>query len=237
MQLTVRDAARFLGVSEDTLQRWVQRGELPATQMNDRYRFNRVELLEWAAQRKIPVAPEILEEPGAPSRSLPRLSEALRAGGLHYRVPGSDAAGILRAVVGLLPAPSGADRELLYQLLLAREKLGSTGLGNGIAIPHPRDPIVLRVERPIVSACFLETPVDFAALDQKPVHTLFVMVTPSVRMHLHLLAVLAAVLRDPAVPLRLAARAPAEEILAEIERVEAAQAQRRAEGLARGGRA
>ncbi len=237
MQLTVRDAARYLGVTESTLTRWVERGELPAALVNDQYRFNRVELLEWAAQRKIPVAPEILEEPGAQAGLMPRLSDAVRAGGIHYGVRGTDTEGILRAVVALLPTPPGVDHEFLYQMLLARERLGSTGLGNGIAIPHPRDPIVLRVARPTVTVCFLEKPADFAALDQKPVHTLFVMVTPSVRMHLHLLAVLATVLRDPAVPPKLAARAPSQEILAEIERVEAAQARQRAEGLARSDRA
>jgi len=233
MQLTVRDAARFLGVSEDTLYRWVRRGELPSQQVNDQYRFNRVELLEWAAQRKIPVSAEILEEPGHAPRGLPPLSEAVRAGGVHYGIRGEDKEGVLRAVVDVLPVPPGFDRDFLYQMLLARERLGSTGLGNGIAIPHPRDPIVLHVDRPAVALCLLEKPIDFEALDRRPVHTLCLIVAPSTRAHLQLLAVLAAVLRDPAVPAKLAARAPREEILAEIERVEGGMAKARAEGVAR----
>lgn len=234
MQLTVRDAARFLGVPENTLYRWVQQGELPAQQVNDQYRFNRVELLEWAAQRKIPVSAEILEEPGRAPRGLPPLSEAVRAGGIHYGIRGADKEGILRAVVEVLPVPPGFDRDFLLQMLLARERLGSTGLGNGIAIPHPRDPIVLHLDRPAVAICLLEKPVDFEALDKKPVHTLCLIVAPSTRAHLHLLAVLAAVLRDPAVPTKLAARAPREQVLAEIERVEAALAKARADATARG---
>jgi nitrogen PTS system EIIA component len=236
MQLTVRDAARFLGVTEDILTRWVERGELPATQVNDQYRFNRVELLEWAAQRHLPVAPEILEEPAAPGSDLPRLSVAVRTGGIHHQVAGHDTASILRSVVELLPSLPGVDREFLYQMLLAREKLGSTGLGNGIAIPHPRDPIVLRVPYPTVSVCLLENPVDFAAIDRRPVHTLFVMVTPSVRTHLQLLASLAAVLRDPAVPPLLEQRASSSEILAEIVRAEDSLARQRLDGLAGGRR-
>jgi PTS system nitrogen regulatory IIA component len=233
MQLTVRDAARILGVSEDTLHRWVRRGELPAQQVNEQYRFNRVELLEWAAQRKIPVSAEILEEPGGPRSGAFRLADALRAGGIHYGIRGEDREGVLRSVVELLPVPAGCDRGLLLQMLLAREKLGSTGLGNGIAIPHPRDPLVLRLERPAAGLFFLERPIEFDALDRQPVHTLALLLCPSVRTHLHLLATLAAVLGDQAVPPLLAARVPREKILAEVERVESELAARRAAGLAR----
>jgi PTS system nitrogen regulatory IIA component len=233
MQLTARDAARILGVSEDTLHRWVRRGELPAEQVNEQYRFNRVELLEWAAQHRVPVSAEILEEPGGIRSSGLRLADALRTGGIHYGVRGDDREGVLRSVIDLLPLPAAVDRTLLLRMLLAREKLGSTGLGNGIAIPHPRDPLVLRLERPAAGLFFLERPIEFEAVDRQPVHTLALLLCPSVRAHLHLLATLAAVLGDPGLPPRLAARGPREEILAEVERVESELAARRAAGIAR----
>ena len=233
MQLTVRDAARLLGVSEQVLERWVRRGELPAERVDDRYRFNRVELLEWAAQRKIPVSAEILEDPGLAPKGLPPLSEAVRAGGIHYDVPGGDKSAILREVVARLPIPPGFDREFLHGMILARERLGSTAVGNGIAIPHPRDPVVLRVDRPAVAIYLLAKPVDFGAADGQPVHTLCLLVSPSTRAHLHVLATLATALRDPAVAAKLAARAPAPEILAEIERVERGLEQERARAVAR----
>lgn len=234
MQLTVRDAARYLGVPEDTILRWVKRGELPGVLVNDQYRINRVDLLEWGAARKMPVSAEILEEPGATAQAQ-RISDAVRAGGVHYGLAGTDAASILRSVAAVLPLPRDADRELVYQMLLAREKLGSTALDNGVAIPHPRSPIVAHVERPAVSICFPERPLAFSGA-AKPVHTLCVLMSPSVKAHLRLLASLAAVLRDPALPPRLEARARPEEILAEIERIERALARQRAEGLARSDR-
>jgi PTS system nitrogen regulatory IIA component len=231
MQLTVRDAARLLGVTEQVLERWVRRGELPAQMVDDRYRFNRIELLEWAAQRKIPVSAEILEEPGLSSRALPTLSQAVRTGGIHRGLVGGDKDRLLREMVQRLPAPPGFDREFLFQMVRAREHLGSTSLGNGIAIPHPREPIVLRVDRPAVAIYLADPPVDFG--DGPPVHTLCLLVSPSTRLHLHLLAAVAAALRDPAVAARLAARAPDEEILAEIERVEGALSRARDAGVAR----
>ena len=72
--------------------------------------------------------------------------------------------------------------------ILAREALGSTGIGDGIAIPRVRNPIVLHLSRPIVTLCFLERPVDFGALDGQPVTTLFTLISPTVRAHLHLLS-------------------------------------------------
>jgi PTS system nitrogen regulatory IIA component len=120
----------------------------------------------------------------------------------------------------------------LHRVLLAREALGSTALGNGIAIPHPRNPIVLRVARPVVAICYLTRPVDYDAIDGQPVHTVVTLVSPSTRVHLHLLAVIAAALHDGAVRAKLEARAGLDDLLPDIVRVEAALAARRA-GAAR----
>jgi PTS system nitrogen regulatory IIA component len=217
MQLTVRDAARLLGVGEQVLERWVRRGELPARLVDDRYRFNRIELLEWAAQRKMQVSSEILEEPGLAQRASKPLVHAVRAGGIHRGLPGGGREILLRAMMDRIPVPPGFDREFLYQMVLAREHLGSTSLGNGIAIPHPREPIVLRVDQPAVAVFFPDAPVDFG--DVTPVHTICLLVSPSTRAHLHALASLATALRDPDVAAKLAARAPDAEILGAIERV------------------
>jgi PTS system nitrogen regulatory IIA component len=233
MQLTVRDAARLLGVSEQVLERWVRRGELPAQLVDDRYRFNRVELLEWAAQRKIPVSAESLEDPGLLSRHAPALTDAVRAGGIHRGIQAADKESFLRAMVDRLPVPAGFDREFLFRMVLAREHLGSTSLGNGIALPHPREPIVLRVDRPAVAIFLPDAPVDFDGGEGPGVHTVCLLVSPSTRTHLHVLAALSSVLRDPEVARKLASRAPDAAILAEMERVEAEMGRQRREGLAR----
>ncbi len=226
MQLTARDAARLLGVPETTLERWLRSGELAATRVNEQYRFNKIDLLEFATARDLDISPELLAEVEQPA--LPSLADALRAGGVHRDVSGADKASILRAVVDRMPLPDRADRDLLHRVLLAREALGSTGFGNGIAIPHPRNPIVLRIAKPEAAICYLDRPIDFEALDGKPVHTLVTLVSPSTRTHLHLLAMVAAALRDPAVLAKLQAKAGVDELLPEIARVEAAIAEKRA---------
>src|SRR5262249_48316043 len=98
--------------------------------------------------------------------------------------------------------------------------LQSTGIGEGIAIPHVRNPIVLHVPRPTVTLCFLDRPIDFGALDGKPVHVLFAMVSPTVRAHLRLLSRLSFALHDAGFKKAVLCKASRDEILRECERVE-----------------
>lgn len=211
MRLRVKDAAQLLDVSEKTIYRWIAKKALPVHRVNEQYRFNRAELLEWASARHMPVSPVMFEEPE--DTYIPSLAEALRAGGIHYRVGGSDGPSALKQVVEILPLPDGVDREFLYQVLLARESVGSTAIGNGIAIPHVRNPITLHVTQPIVSLSFLAGEIDFKAIDGRLVHTLFTIISPSIRAHLNLLSKLSHGLRGSSFHEAVIRRASREDIL------------------------
>ena len=221
MKLGIRDAAQMLNVSEKTIYRWLKKGVLPAYRVNEQYRFNRAELLEWATSRKMSVTSAILTEPEtAGNPALPSLTDALRFGGTFHNVGGADKPSVLRAVVDLMPLPPEVNRNFLYEVLLARESLGSTGVGDGIAIPHVRNPIVMHIPRPMVTLCFLERPVDFEAIDGRPVHTLFTIVSPTIRAHLHILSRLAFALRTPEFAAVLARRGSPDEVLVACRRAE-----------------
>ena len=197
MQLGVREAASLMNVSEKTIYRWVKQNKLPAFRVNEQYRFNRAELLEWATSQRINVSADIFAERDQSKVPIPGLSEALRTGGIHYRVGGTDKDSVLKSAIEVMPLPEEVDKSFLLRVLVARESLGSTGIGDGIAIPHVRNPIVMHIPRPMITLCFLEHAIDFGALDGKPVHTLFTMVSPTVSAHLSLLSRLAFALRHP----------------------------------------
>lgn len=224
MQLTVREVGKLLDVSESTVTRWIKQRGLPTHHVGGQYRFNRVELVEWATANRIKVAAAVFDQLEA-EEEVPRLAEALEAGGIHYRVPDSSKERALRALVHALPLPDDADRELVLGLLLAREASASTAIGDGIALPHVRNPIVLHVARPMLTLCFLERPVDFGALDGKPVNVLFSMICPTTRSHLQTLSRLSYALHDAAFHRVVAQQAPREEILREAERIDAALAE------------
>ena len=226
MQLGVRDVAQMLNVSEKTVYRWIQQGHLPAYRVNEQYRFNRAELLEWATAQRVNVSVSIFEEPEASGTPASGLADALKTGGIHYRVGGNDRASVLQSVIDVMSLPEEVDRAFLLKVLLARESLGSTGIGNGIAIPHVRNPIVLHIPRPTITLCFLEHPIEFGALDGKPVHTLFTIVSPTVRAHLNLLSRLAFALQQEAFAAVIARQGSRDEILGAVSATDQAVAQR-----------
>lgn len=220
MQLKVKEVAKLLGTSEKTIYRWIKQGVIPVYQVNEQFRFSRAEILEWATSRRIPISPDIFLETDSSRVSLPTLSDALRAGGVTYRVSGTDKPSVLRAVVDIMKLPEEVNREFLYQVLLARETLGSTGIGDGIAIPHVRNPVVLHVIKPMITLCFLENPIDFGALDGEPVTTLFAMISPTVKAHLHMLSRLCFILQHSDFKMALKRQDSREELMEALARAE-----------------
>lgn len=214
--MSIRDVLDIFGVSESTLYRWIQKKKMPCVVVNEQYRFHPVDLLGWALEQKVALTPRLLalsEQNGAGPGVL---SGALKRGGIFYGVEGRNKKEALERVVGLIPLPSEADRPPLLEMLMARESLESTALGNGIAIPHVKNPLVLDTQEAMANLCFLKSPVDFGAFDGKPVSILFTLVSPSVKTHLAVLSRLAFCLQDPGFLKCLHDVAPQEEILARL---------------------
>lgn len=195
MMIKAADVAELMQTDEKTVVRWIRKEGLAAVELNGVYQINRVDLLEWATDHGIKVPPVLFV---ADSKALecPSLAEALEAGGIYCSVPGNDKLSVLENLVANLSLPPQVDPEFLLQVLLAREALGTTAIGDGIAIPHVRNPILVNLPSPAITLSFLKQPVDFGALDGKPVETVFMLISPTVKIHLHLLSKLAYALRN-----------------------------------------
>ncbi|MCC7387065.1 MAG: PTS sugar transporter subunit IIA [Deltaproteobacteria bacterium] len=222
MFLTAREAAALLACTERQIYRWVDEGEIPFQRVRDQLRFNRTDLLEWASVRRLAISLEAFDANLDPEDRTPSLMEALRVGGAHHDVPATDRDSALRAVVERTPMPASLDREFVVEILVARENAVSTAIGDGIAIPHVRQPVVAPGASPAVSVCYLRQPVSFGARDQKPVQTIFLIVSPTIKVHLQMLAHLARGLLDPGFRAALDRRASVEELAVEAERFESA---------------
>lgn len=216
MQLTVRQAAAYFGVKEDQVRRWIANRGLPVHRANERLHLNAIEVWEWAVERGIPVSRSLLDEARRLPEEVPPLLTLLANGGVYRNVEGADKGTILSSIVALLPLPGEVDREHLVAILEAREAMGSTGIGQGIAIPHVRNPILLHVDHPMVALFLLRHPVDFDSIDSQPVHAIFLVVSSSIPEHLRILAELGFALRDSRLRDLLRDRAPTELILSRI---------------------
>ncbi len=212
MRVTVREAAALLNAPETQVYAWIESGDLPAHRINDQFRINRSELLEWATGRNISVAPALFHEDEEDER-IPSVAESLERGGVFHDVAGATRLEVLRSIIGLLKLEDEGDRETLLQLLLARDAAAVVPVGDGIAIPHVRNPIALATDDPSLTLCFLRQPVDFAAPDGLPVFALFFLVSPTTRVHLQMLAKVASLLRDPAFREAIRDRAPAARLI------------------------
>jgi PTS system nitrogen regulatory IIA component len=222
MLLTVQDVARLLRTTDRQVYRWVDEEEIPYQRIRDQIRFNRTELLEWATSRRLPISLETFDEDDQEAEEpTPTLAAALQLGGVHQDAGGSDSSSVLRGVIDRTPLPASADRELVTEVLIAREAASSTAIGDGIAVPHVRHPIVAPGAPPSVGVHYLQTPIPFGAPDGKPVRTVFMIVSPTVRAHLRIFARLAHALQDPGFAQAIERRAPVAELVAEAARLEA----------------
>jgi PTS system nitrogen regulatory IIA component len=193
MELNASEAARLLGISEREAREWAHAGKLPHLDVQGRLRFNRQAVLEWALGRDHPLNLGIGEMELA---GLPPITELFAPHRFYYDVPGETFAEVLQAALDAFVLPPEADKELIYDLLVSREKLMTTAVGDGVAIPHLRVPVVVNMQRPALGVFFMRKPIDMDALDHKPVHTLFLLLSLSPKQHLDLLARLAFLFRQ-----------------------------------------
>ena len=216
MQISVLEIIKTFQVEEKTIYEWIAKKKMPCMKVNEQYRFNPIELLEWALEHIISLTSEIValgeRELGKPGV----LAEALKRGGIYYDIPGGNRQEVLQNMIEILPLPLEVEKKSLLEMFLARESMESTAVGNGIALPHLRNPVVLNIEEPFVALCFLKNAVDFNAFDGKPVSVLFVLVSPSIKTHLLLLSRLSFCLQDAGFKKYMQSRAAREALIAEV---------------------
>ena len=198
-QISVKEAAHLLRVSDKTIYRWIRQGVIPTAGFQGQYRFDRGELESWAQYKRIG-GPDSKAAAGPAAEEIVDLAAAVRKGGIHYKIEGAtpqEIYGNLVEFFSFIPLTDTTRRENLSKTLTEREALASTGVGHGLAIPHPRHPRDLGFGEPVVGIFFLEQPVDFGAFDKEPVFVLFVSLCATVKGHLQMLAQVSHLLHVP----------------------------------------
>jgi len=117
---------------------------------------------------------------------------------VRYDVPGGSKKRVLEFFSTFIAQNTPSlDSQEVFSRLIGRERLGSTGIGNGVAIPHARSP---HCSTPIAGFLKLAEPVDFDAIDGDPVDLVFVLLVPEEAddTHLALLGQVATIMNDAA---------------------------------------
>ena len=195
MDLSVLDLSKYLGVAPDTIKRWVRQGKLPVSAKGPEYRFRKADLEKWALMHNIRLNLTGKTKEDQQNGGRFSLSEAVRNGGIHFDVCGGDVEAVLKSSIERISNIPDDFKTDLLERLMERENALSTGIGNGVAIPHPREPLTY-LNQALVAICFLTGPVDYNALDKCPVTVLFFILCPSLKLHLNLLSALSFCLKD-----------------------------------------
>jgi PTS system nitrogen regulatory IIA component len=130
-----------------------------------------------------------------------RLADVLSADDVTTDLPAASKQETLRGLARLLSRNDGLDEDSVYRAFADRERLASTGIGSGVAMPHGR----MRVDRPRMALAISRQGVSFDSLDGEPAHILVALLTPYEHPgeQLKMLARVSRVLKRPAVRERL----------------------------------
>lgn len=193
MDLKIRDIVGLLQVTEKTVYRWIKEGKIPCYRINHQYRFNKAEINEWILSQKLEYSSSLINL-GINNRY--SLAALVGKGGVIDNLKGENPKEVLENAAEVIFNPTGLTSGDILNALLSREELMPTSIGKGIAIPHPRNPIVTDPDGACVTVCYLQKPVDFRALDNQPVHTLFILLTANPKMHLDILSKISYLCQD-----------------------------------------
>ena len=143
------------------------------------------------------------------------LNELLSPPRINLDLRSPDRESVLEELVNQIPELAGQPeaRQTLLRALHEREQLHSTGIGDGIALPHARNALVGLVDRALIVFGRHPTGIPYGAIDAMPARLFFLLIAPTVTQHLAILARLSRLLRDPKLPQALLSAATPDQVI------------------------
>src|SRR6516225_2262419 len=150
------------------------------------------------------------------------LSELLSPARIKLDLKSNDRESVLEELVSCIPelADRPEARQTLLRALHEREQLHSTGIGDGVALPHSRNALVGLVDRPVVVFGRHAEGIPYESIDAIPARLFFLLVAPTVTQHLAILSRLGRLLADPKLRQNLLTADQPEKIIAFLREAE-----------------
>jgi PTS system nitrogen regulatory IIA component len=191
--MTLKEVADYLRLSEKTVSRMAQEGQIPAQKLARQWRFQRSSIASWMANRAATPPDEQQLSPEATGLPQPlTIANIITPARINLNLTAPDRNGVLRELCTLVLDPREERLfETLLQALKSREDLCPTCVTEGVAIPHARNALVGLVDSAVLAYGRHNQGINFGALDGKPVFHFFLLCAPNVRQHLQLLSRLA----------------------------------------------
>lgn len=187
MDLRLAEVSSLLKISHKKIIEWIKEGKLRSYKFQQEYYFSRDEIEQLLLRQQIDLDASEIDEIGSLKFDLFR---AILKGMVYQSPPASDKFALIEASTQHIAEHLRLDATTLASLLLERERVMSTALGGGIALPHTRD-FLMPADNDIVCIVYPDEPMAFDAPDGEPVHCCFFLFSHCDKNHLHLLAKIA----------------------------------------------
>ena len=218
MYLKIQDIAELLEVSENTIYKEIKESKIPVHKIGHQYRFNKEEINDWILKNRLNVSSKIIDL--NVSKKPISLTDLIKKGGIFYNIRGNNIKEVISDAVNKINVPEEISKEEIISAFIQRENLGPTAIGNGIAIPHSRNPIITNAEDSCVSICFLEKELDYQSFDEKPIRMLFLVLSANAKRHLEILSKISYLCQKDSFISLLSINTEAEEIINFIANME-----------------
>ena len=189
MDLKFEDVTNLLHISESTLLKWMEKKNVPYYTISGRPRFNRGELEEWLMESVVQERALPLGEcdDGSSTWNKYCLYRAVHKGCVISDIASTSKEDIIKEVMVKASSTLKINPDIVSEMLIEREKMMSTALGDGIAVPHTRD-FLLHDFTDAAVIVYLDNPVDWGAIDGSLTNTLIFLFACDDKRHLNLLA-------------------------------------------------
>ena len=217
MDLQFDDVVNLLHISKNTLQKWIDKKNIPYYTISGIPRFNRQELEEWLLESVVNAVdlPFGESDDGSSTWNKYCLYRAIYKGCVINNVEGSSKEDVIRQVMDQASNILNINSDIVSDMLIERENMMSTALGGGIAVPHTRD-FLLHDYTDAAIVVYLKNPIDWNSIDGTMTDTCIFLFACDDKRHLNLLAKVAHLTRIDEIKKVLEQRPEKEKLLESI---------------------
>lgn len=199
--MTLSEIANYLKVSEKTILRMAQGGDIPGAKISNQWRFMKAIIDDWFTMKMQSATKKDLAEVINTAEKIIPLSRLITEDRILLEIPGNASKNqILEMLAEPLIQSGVVDNGKIYASRLAeREEMISTAIGHGVAVPHARETEGCRINESALVLGICSEGTDFNALDGNPTHLFFLVCATSDVIHLRLMAKISMLMKKPAI--------------------------------------
>jgi len=198
--MTIKEVAKYLKMNERTVYKLIQAGQIPAAKLGKQWRLDKGKLNEWIGFQMADMANEdlaLLEKDH--KEVVIKIVPLLKEKQVIFNFYAASKSQAIQKLVQVLVSNnniSPVEGKNLLRNVMERERLCSTAIGEGVAVPHPRDAVISKLKKPLLAAGICSQGMDFESIDGKPTNIVVLVSAPRNDIHLKLMARLSRLLRD-----------------------------------------